>query len=549
MVSGSASNSKLPKAIDFSHQLSKLSVGRKNSPLKELYKVIEGHEASMIQLAGGMPSPQYFPVETISGDLLLSSTFSSKSTGFGSNSSPAHSTTHITIPKYPPPGAPADPKQQPLTLSTLLQYGQASGVAALNGFLRAHVESIYQPAYADWEVFLNCGNTHGTYLAFNLLLNEGDSLIVEEFSYPSAMEAARSLGIRQFVPIKMDAEGMLPEDLELQLANWPTTGSGRRPRVMYTVTVGQNPTGGTLSLERRKKIYDICVKYDVIIVEDDPYYFLQMPAYSSSNANSAPAKPMNAKSWLQSLAPSYLRIDYQGRVIRLDTFSKVIAPGVRCGFITANPLFVERIFRHAEVSTQGASGLSQGIIAKLLVEEWGMDRWYEWLQSLGSEYTKRRDYICSALEKEFGLVGKEKGGKDRTVRIRQEKESEGGWLEVRERKMKTSDLIFFTAPTAGMFVWLGFNIHLHPRFKEFDYRDSNGVGRRGDNTMELMDELWRLVATEGEVLVSPGRMFGATEEMKLKACFFRIAFSMSGEEELNLAMKRIREVTVRFFES
>ncbi|KAH8922353.1 PLP-dependent transferase [Atractiella rhizophila] len=527
MVSGSASNSKLPKAIDFSHQLSKLSVGRKNSPLKELYKVIEGHEASMIQLAGGeetvpveqAPSLSVCPIQQsarhvsfwVSVRIVLTdftfatekgcrppNTFPSKPSAATSSSPPPslpnpqaleairpQLTPRPTSPfqSIPPPGAPADPKQQPLTLSTLLQYGQASGVAALNGFLRAHVESIYQPAYADWEVFLNCGNTHGTYLAFNLLLNEGDSLIVEEFSYPSAMEAARSLGIRQFVPIKMDAEGMLPEDLELQLANWPTTGSGRRPRVMYTVTVGQNPTGGTLSLERRKKIYDICVNHS--------------PHLTSGST--------------------------QGRVIRLDTFSKVIAPGVRCGFITANPLFVERIFRHAEV--------------------------YEWLQSLGSEYTKRRDYICSALEKEFGLVGKEKGGKDRTVRIRQEKESEGGWLEVRERKMKTSDLIFFTAPTAGMFVWLGFNIHLHPRFKEFDYRDSNGVGRRGDNTMELMDELWRLVATEGEVLVSPGRMFGATEEMKLKARFFRIAFSMSGEEELNLAMKRIREVTVRFFES
>lgn len=118
--------------------------------------------------------------------------------------------------------------------------------------------------------------------------------------------------------------------------------------------MGHNPTSGVLSLERRKAIYELCCKYDIIIVEDDPYWYMQFPTAAADEARSrnlpAPmSKPQQTPvkssgyEFLDSLMPSYLSIDVEGRVIRLDTFSKTIAPGCRLGWITAQPRFIETL--------------------------------------------------------------------------------------------------------------------------------------------------------------------------------------------------------------
>lgn len=119
--------------------------------------------------------------------------------------------------------------------------------------------------------------------------------------------------------------------------------------------MGHNPTSGVLSLKRRKAIYELCCKYDIIIVEDDPYWYMQFPTAAANEARSRDLPqpesepPMAlAKSgydFLDSLVPSYLSIDAEGRVIRLDTFSKTVAPGCRLGWITAQPRFIETLIR------------------------------------------------------------------------------------------------------------------------------------------------------------------------------------------------------------
>lgn len=120
--------------------------------------------------------------------------------------------------------------------------------------------------------------------------------------------------------------------------------------------MGHNPTGGVLPVRRRKELYAICQKYDVIIVEDDPYWYLQYPSADRAEARSrqkpeptAQVPPAPAKSsgyeFIDSLVPSFLSIDVDGRVVRLDTFSKTVAPGCRLGWITAQPAFIERYVR------------------------------------------------------------------------------------------------------------------------------------------------------------------------------------------------------------
>lgn len=119
--------------------------------------------------------------------------------------------------------------------------------------------------------------------------------------------------------------------------------------------MGHNPTGCLLSLKRRKELYAVCCKYDVIIVEDDPYWYLQFPSAAVEEGRSRGTAPRTMEAYtptkssgfefLDSLVPSYLNIDTEGRVIRLDTFSKTTAPGCRLGWITAQPTFIERYER------------------------------------------------------------------------------------------------------------------------------------------------------------------------------------------------------------
>lgn len=358
-----------------------------------------------------------------------------------------------------------------------------------------------------------------------MLLDPGDFVLVEEFTYPSALEAMHPLQV-QTIGVKMDREGMLDTALEDILSGWDNSwhARGKRPKVMYTVTylrktslsylfsVGQNPTGGTLSLERRKKIYALCQKYDVLIVEDDPYYFLQMPDYGSKAVY-----PISESDFLDSLIPSYLRIDVDGRVLRCDSFSKVIAPGSRAGWITAAPIFIERLTRHAEVSTQATSGWAQTFIAKLLVDEWKMPGWIEWLRGLGFEYTKRRDYIVGAMNKEFEIESAEDV-------------EQGDYVVVHAPK----PLISFVPPMAGMFLWIRVALEQHPRYD-------------GTNSIELMDQLWKRIAVTEDLLIAPGRMFAATDEQRDEAAkYFRVAFSVGEKDEVDEMVKRFGRA-VRWF--
>ena len=278
-------------------------------------------------------------------------------------------------------------------------------------------------------------------------------------------------------------------------------------------SVGQNPTGGTLSLERRKKIYALCQKYDVVIVEDDPYYFLQMPDYGSESVF-----PTSESEFLESLIPSYLRIDLDGRVLRCDSFSKVIAPGSRSGWITAAPIFIERLTRHAETGTQATSGWAQTFIAKLLVDEWKMAGWIEWLKGLGFEYTKRRDYIVGAMNREFDIDTPEES-------------DEGDYIVLSKGKK----LISFVPPMAGMFLWIRVALEDHPRYN-------------GENAVELMDELWKRTAVKEDLLIAPGRMFAAGDAQREEAAkYFRVAFSVGEKNEVDEMVKRFGRAVRWFF--
>ena len=241
-------------------------------------------------------------------------------------------------------------------------------------------------------------------------------------------------------------------------------------------SIGQNPTGGTLSVQRRKEIYAVCVKFDVIIVEDDPYWYLQYPSANAANYHdtSLPGaahlefnspiqqRPLPQRSsgyhFLDSLIPSYLSVDYQGRVVRLDTFSKTVAPGCRLGWITTQPKLCERLLRITETSTQQPSGFVQAMIAELIIgphdpkhgrggdksaKGWKMDGWIRWLEGLRGNYERRMQTMCSILED-----GKE------IVKAGRRKSMDDEWSVV--KKVRLYDFIW---PLGGMFVWVSLLPH------------------------------------------------------------------------------------------
>lgn len=283
-------------------------------------------------------------------------------------------------------------------LSIALNYGQGVGSAQLLRFVVEHTELVNNPPYLDWQCALSAGSTNALEQAYRMFVERGDYILAEDYSFSSAVETALPLGCR-FAPIRMDSQGLDAAHMDEVLSTWDVAARGaRKPHLLYTIPTGQNPSGITQTAARRRAIYAVCQKHDVYILEDEPYYFLQMEPYAGPDAP-APAPPANNADFLRQLVPSLLSMDVDGRVMRIDSFSKVVAPGTRCGWITASAPLVDRYVRNNEANCQNPSGLSQLFLYKLLDETWGHDGYFTWLRHLRLEYTKRRDAILNACER------------------------------------------------------------------------------------------------------------------------------------------------------
>lgn len=190
----------------------------------------------------------------------------------------------------------------------------------------------------------------------------------------------------------MDEQGLIPSKLDDLLCDWDEQSRGaRKPFLLYMVPTGQNPTGATQSLARRKAIYCVAQKHNLYIVEDEPYYYLQLPKYRPNQALDS--------SQADGLIPSYLSLDVDGRVLRMDSLSKVLSPGARMGWVTASQQVIEKFVRQNETSSQHPSGFSQVIVFKLLNHQWGHLGFFKWLESIQREYTWRRDVFAAACDK------------------------------------------------------------------------------------------------------------------------------------------------------
>ena len=372
-----------PKARRWDHLISEESKQRMPSSLKGAAKYLK--QPGLISLGGGLPSSEYFPIEKIDVKVPRPPHFSEQET--------KETGVTMSIGKHD-----IQEGKSLYDLHVALNYGQATGSAQLLRFVTEHTEIVHNPPYSDWQSVLTTGTTSALDIALRLFFVRGDIMLTEEYAFSSTVESARPLGVRS-CGIKMDDQGLVPAEMDRILSTWdPARWNGSpKPRVLYTVPSGQNPTGATQSIERRKEVYKVCQKHDVYILEDEPYYFLQMSPWKGADA-SPQIPPSSHEEFLSSLVPSYLSLDIDGRVMRLDSFSKVISPGSRCGWVTASEQIIERFTRHQECSTQNPSGISQIILYKLLDETWGHGGYLDWLIDLRMHYTTRRDILLAACD-------------------------------------------------------------------------------------------------------------------------------------------------------
>lgn len=303
---------------------------------------------------------------------------------------------------------------------------------------------------------------------------------------------------------------------------------------------GQNPTGGTLSIERRKALYALCQKYDVIIIEDEPYWNLQFPSAYAMEARRASSQlegPYNQNynangrssgyAFLDSLVPSYLSIDTEGRVVRLDTFSKTIAPGSRLGWITAQPAIIERLARITEVTTQQPSGFVQSMVAGMIMGKqdddsgtratmkvdgsgWQMDGWVRWLEGLRGGYEKRMNSMCKILEESKSLFSHTPEGSILAESLVED------WEVV--DKVQMFDFVW---PKAGMFAWIEVLFENHPLQSQYSHE-------------RLSKAFWiHLTRKPHLCLVGPGSLFAATMKSAVNAHrYIRIAFAPMEADEV-----------------
>jgi 2-aminoadipate transaminase len=245
---------------------------------------------------------------------------------------------------------------------TILSYGPSPGYAPLREWIaeRHGVEA--------WRVVLTNGSLQGfVFLAQRLA--PGRRVLVEEPTYDRPLKILRELGA-EAVPVPMDEDGLDPEALERAL------DGGAPPAFLYTIPTFQNPSGRTLSLERRRRIVELAAERDLLVLEDDPYGLVRYEG-----------EPL----------PSLFELDGGNRVLYSSSFSKTVAPGLRVGYFILSADLQRDVEAVATATYITPVLLSQATVHEFLRR----GRFEPNLERVRSLLGQRRDAMLSALEREL----------------------------------------------------------------------------------------------------------------------------------------------------
>lgn len=162
-------------------------------------------------------------------------------------------------------------------------------------------------------------------------------------SYTGALASLYPLEPK-IITVPIDEHGIIPSKLAQILEEYYSDKKNRPIKFLYCIPTGHNPSGATLTAERKRQIYKLAQKYDFLILEDDPYYYLNFGSEKSDSE------------------VTFLSIDTDGRVLRFDSLSKVMSSGLRIGWLTGPKSLIERIHLHMQTGSLHTSGLSQKVL-------------------------------------------------------------------------------------------------------------------------------------------------------------------------------------------
>jgi len=311
--------------MDYQKFLAARTQNIKASVIREILKVVS--QPGMISLAGGLPSPDSFPLEII-GEL-----------------------SAVVIKKYG---------------SKAFQYSATEGFPALRETLASYLKKKEINTTAD-DVCITSGSQGLLDGIGKVFIDQGQKIAVEAPTYVGALQAFNSYG-PEYVCIKTDDDGVIPEHMEDVIKMFGI-------KLVYLIPTFQNPTGRTLSLDRRHKIADIIQKYEILLIEDDPY--------SDLRYRGEPITPLKA------LAPN--------NVIYTSTVSKILAPGFRTGFYVAPPELKTWLIRAKQGVDLHTATYTQAIAAEYLAGGY-LDKQIKKIIAL---YQPKQEAILEALDQYF----------------------------------------------------------------------------------------------------------------------------------------------------
>lgn len=313
---------------DFDNLISEKMKGVKASAIREIFKV--AGKPDVISFAGGLPAPESFPVDAIKKicDDILS----------------------------------ADP-------ITALQYGISEGYMPLREAIWDRLTNKFGIKREDDELIVVSGSQQGMDLTAKVLLNEGDGVICEEPSFIGSLNTFRTYNANLY-GVPMDEFGMKMDVLEKTLAE------NKNIKLIYTIPTFQNPSGITMTLERRKELLSIAKKYNVTILEDNPYGELR---FSGEDV------------------PTLKALDTDGLVIYVGSFSKVFSPGLRLAYVVANRGIIDKLVVGKQATDVHTNVFAQMIAHKYLTE-YNID---ESIENSRKIYSHRCSLMLSCMDECF----------------------------------------------------------------------------------------------------------------------------------------------------
>ncbi|WP_054836031.1 aminotransferase-like domain-containing protein [Metallosphaera hakonensis] len=289
---------------------------------------------SVISFAGGLPDPSTFPVEDIKK--IADEILETKS-------------------------------------ASALQYTATAGISELRKQLVSFTGLRGVTGINENNVFVSVGSQEALFMLFNVLVDPGDNIVVEKPTYLTALNVLRTRK-PQFHGVPVTERGPDLQILESELKKLHS--EGKKVKLMYVIPTAQNPAGTTMYLDDRKYLMELASSYDFLVVEDDAYGFL---VFDGDNP------------------PPLKALDKEGRVIYLGTFSKILSPGLRLGWIVAD----EEIIREVELFKQNVDLHTPSFNQFIAAEAIRRGVIQSNLPKTKSLYKEKRDYMINAMDKFF----------------------------------------------------------------------------------------------------------------------------------------------------